>query len=171
MLWSKYIIHNWVCLMSQSWENVANMCELFTVSSHTQRNLNSIISLSCMSTVSTVRMQQHDRTLNQLLCRPHSSMQINSSCLNSPLHAMTVKGDVLALLKHRIYHQTISALLEAWWHVACWKCGAWSAWRFAPFVQECISMATLVCTHGTVNSDQSWAFWTCSRAYLLCPPG
>ena len=24
-----------------------------------------------------------------------------------------------------------------------------NAWHFAPFVQECISMATLVCAHGT----------------------
>ena len=42
-----------VCLMLQSWDNVANMHKLFTVSSHTQRQS---ISLA----VSTVCMQQHE---------------------------------------------------------------------------------------------------------------
>ena len=44
--------------MLQSWDNVANMHELFTVNSHTQRK--SISLAVATSTVSTVRMQQHE---------------------------------------------------------------------------------------------------------------
>ena len=51
--------------MSQSWDNVASMHKLFTVSSYTQKTASS------MSTVSTLHMQQHElHTLNQLLSRP-----------------------------------------------------------------------------------------------------
>ena len=52
------------------------------------------------------------------------------------------------------------------------KCAA-----LAPLAQvrECISMAPrpwqpCLCTRHN-NSDQSWVFWTCRRAHLLCPSG
>ena len=38
-----------------------------------------------------------------LWCRPHPSLQAKSNCLNSPCN-----GDVLTLLKRRIYHQTMT---------------------------------------------------------------
>ena len=58
--------------MSQSWDNVANMHELFTVSSHTRRKSEQYHLPSCMSTAVA-------RTLNLLLRGPHSSMQVNSA--------------------------------------------------------------------------------------------
>ena len=85
-----------VCLMLQSWDNMANMHELFTVlSSHTQRK--SI--RSCMSTISTVRMQQHEFwTIDHTpQCRSTAAART---------HHCTI--DVLALLKRRIYHQIMT---------------------------------------------------------------
>ena len=38
------------------------------------------------------------------------------------------------------------ALLEAWWPA---EQASRNAWCFAPFIQQCISMATVVCAHGT----------------------
>ena len=67
------------CLMLQSWINVANMHELFTVSSHTQRK--SIISLAvcCMSNGSTVRTQQHELWTYYFV--DHTPRwKVNSSC-------------------------------------------------------------------------------------------
>ena len=55
---------------------------------------------SYMSTVSTVRMCSSTNFEPILLCRPHPSMQVNSSCSNSPLQWRR-------LLEHRIYHQTM----------------------------------------------------------------
>ena len=54
----------------------------------------------------------------------------------------------------RIYPQTMTknrprlASLEAQQPA---ELASQNAWRFAPFIQECISMATLVCAHGTAN--------------------
>ena len=45
--------------------------------------------------------------------------------------------------------QTLSlTLLKARWPA---EQASQNAWRFAPFVRECISMATLVCAYGTAN--------------------
>ena len=47
------IISLHVCLMSQSWDNVANMYELFTVSSHTQKIYHAcplLVQCACSST-------------------------------------------------------------------------------------------------------------------------
>ena len=53
----RYVSYNiQVCLMSQSLDNVANMHELLTVSSHTQKKSKQYHLPSCMSTVSTVCM-------------------------------------------------------------------------------------------------------------------
>ena len=66
---------------------MANMHELLSIKAHILRE--SLISLAvCMSIVSTVRMPAAAaQTLNLLvlLRRPHPSMQVNSSCANSPL--------------------------------------------------------------------------------------
>ena len=66
--------------------------------------------------VMSAQMKAAQTVLNLLLRRPHPLMQINSSC-------RTHHCNVLTLLKHRIYHQTIDrhdkektspfALLEA----------------------------------------------------------
>ena len=72
-----------VCLMSQSWNNVANMYELLIVLKLTYP-VNGIISLAVhMPIVSTVRMPAAAaRTLTLLVlfhvCRPHPSMQVTS---------------------------------------------------------------------------------------------
>ena len=111
--------------MSQSWDNVANMHEfIFTVNSHTQRKSKQYHLPSCISTVSThdtLRMQHHELWTYYFVdhtprCRSIAAAQTHHC-----------NGDVLALLKRRIYHHTMTKnrprlLLrssEARWHVAC----------------------------------------------------
>ena len=84
-----------VCLMLQLWDN---MHDLFTVSSHTQR----IYLPSCMSTVSTVHMQQHE--LWSYYFVDHTP-RCKSTAAARTRHC---NGDVLALLERRIYHQAMS---------------------------------------------------------------
>ena len=130
--------------MSQSCDNnMANMHELFTVSSHTQSKQYHLP--SCTSTVSTVRMQQHELWTYYLVdhtprCRSITAAQTHHC-----------NGDILALLERRIYHQngprlSLRSRLGGTWHA---EQASWNTRRFAPFVQECISMATLVYAHGT----------------------
>ena len=67
--------------------------------------------------------------------RPHPSLLANSSCSNSPLGI----GDVLALLKCRIYHQTILAGMTRKGlskHMAL--CAAHSRMRFYGHPSSCI---------------------------------
>ena len=139
-----YIVIVYTSLMLQSWDNVANMHELFTVSSHTRRK--SISLAICLATVSTVHMQQHE-------LRTYFFVDHTPRC----------RSTVAAWTHH--CNGNILALLEARWPA---EQASWNVQRLVPFVQECISMATLVCAHGTAKS---WVFWTCSRVHLLCPPG
>ena len=44
------------------------------------------------------------------------------------------------------------ASLEAWWPA---EQASQNAWHFELFVRECISMPTLVCTHGIANLNNS----------------
>ena len=99
-------------------------------------------------------------------------MQVNSSCSNSPLqwwcsHPALLCSNVESTTSKE---QTSSlASLKARWHVGCWT-----------GLSECVVLCTVhsrmrLCGHPCLctwhyNSDQSWTFWTCSGAYLLCPP-
>ena len=107
-----------------------------------------LISLAVrMSIVSTVRMPAAAaRTLNLLvlLRRPHpSAMQVNSTA-----RTCHCNGDVLALLNLPLKNRPHLTSLEARWPA---QQASRNARCFAPFVRECISMATLVCAHGTAN--------------------
>ena len=86
-----------------------------------------------------------ERTLNLLvsLHRPHPSMQVNSSCSNST--AMATFS--LCWIYHQAMTKNRSRLL------LCSRLGSTleNARHLVPFVQECISIATLVCAHGTAN--------------------
>ena len=129
--------------MLQSWDNVANV-------HHSKLTYSGKIYLpSCMSTVSTVCTQQYELWTYYFIdhtprCRSTAAAQ-----------AHHFNGDVLALLERQIYHQTMTcrqrtdlsslASLEARWPA---EQASQNARRFAPFIQECISMATLVCAHG-----------------------
>ena len=77
---------------------------------------------SCMSTISTARMQQHNQTLNLLLCRPHPSMQVNSRCSNSPLQwqwiATFEQSENIESIT-RLWQRTDLISRFAWGLVAC----------------------------------------------------
>ena len=90
------IVSTQVCLISQSWDDVANIhvhvYEVLTVSSHARRKSDQYHLPSCMSTTSTVRMRRRKQyELWTYYCVEHTlwyAMQFNSSCLNSPLRSM-----------------------------------------------------------------------------------
>ena len=98
------------------------------------------------------------RTLNLLvlLRRPNPSIQVNTEQLHAQTHHWS--GNVLAQIECWIYHQrttknrstssrfargSVARGLQAFWTP--------NAWRFALFVRGCISMATVVCAHGTAT--------------------
>ena len=90
------------------------------------------------------------QTLNLLLRRPHPSMQINSRCSNSPLQWRYSRSAWMSDLPPDYEKEQTSSLasLEARWPA---EQASQNTRRFVPFIQvrECISMATLVCAHGT----------------------
>ena len=125
-----------------------------------------------MSTVSTEHMQQHELWTYYFVdhtprCRSTAAAQTHHC-----------NGDILTLLECQIYHQTMktnrprlllrSRLSGTW--PACWagllKRAAFCAVRSRMHLHGHPCLSTQHC-----NSDQTWAFWTCSRAHLLCPPG
>ena len=100
------------------------MHELFTESTHTQRKSKHMKQYhlpSYMSTVSTVRMCSSTNFEPILLCRPHPSMQVNSSCSNSPLQWRRSRSARTSNLPPDYDKEQTSSLasLEARWHVAC----------------------------------------------------
>ena len=134
--------------MSQSWDNVANIYKLFTVGSHTQRNLSPYFTVSshaqrnylpsCMPTISTVCMQQHElwsyyfidhtprcRLLELTTAMVTSEQSENIETKNTP-------------------HLSLRSRLGGAWPA---EQASRNGQRFVPFVQEWISMATLVCAH------------------------
>ena len=104
-----------------------------------------------MSIASTVRMlASAAQTLNLLvlLRRPHPSIEVNSSCSNSPL-------------QWRRPH-SVKSTTKLWWRtdlVSHFARGSVTYWAGlsrhaalpAPFIRECISMVIHVCAHGTAN--------------------
>ena len=88
------------------------------------------------------------RTLNLILRRPHPSMQVNSRCLNSPLQWRRSRSARMSNLPPDYDKEQTSSLasLEAHWPA---EQASQNVRCFAPFVRECISMAILVCAHGT----------------------
>ena len=70
----------------------------------------------------------------------------------------------------------VESTTRPWQRTDIASCFAWAC-RNARLARarECISLAPRpwqprLCTRHN-NSDQSWVFWTCRRAHLLCPPG
>ena len=55
-----------------------------------------------------------------------------------------------------------------WGLVACWL-GLSKRMALCAIRSMCLYGHPCLCTRHC-NSDQSWAFWTCSRAHSLCPP-
>ena len=118
-------------------------------SQHTRRKSKQYHLPSCISTVSTVCMQQHELWTYFLV---DHTPRCRSTAAAWTHHC---KGDNLALLERRICHQTMTKdrprlLLRSR------PGGMWPAEQasrnmrhFALFIRECISMATLVCAHGT----------------------
>ena len=160
--------------MSQSWDNVASMHELLTVlSSHTRRKCSKQYHLrSCISTYSTVHMQLHELWTYYFVdhtpwCRSTAAARTHHC-----------NSDVLALLERRIYHQTMTmnrprlslrSRLSGTWP-ACWAgLSKRAVLRTVRSRMHLYGHPCLCKWH--YNSDQSWAFWTCSRVHLLCTPG
>ena len=85
---------------------------------------------------------------NVLFRRPHPSMQVNSCSISKLLWQFSRSARTLTLPPDYDKEQTLSlASLKALWPAeqANWN----NARRFAPFIWEYISIATLVCAHGT----------------------
>ena len=123
---------------------MANMDELLIA--HILRE--SLISLAvCMSIVSTVCMPAAAaQTLNLLvlLRKPHPSMQIK--------HLLELATAMATSSLCRIYHQAMTKNRPCLsLHSMFGQQASRNAWRFAPLVQECISMATLVCAYVIAN--------------------
>ena len=92
--------------------------------------------------------------------RPHPSMQ-----------AKSCNGNILALLKRRIYHQAMIKNRPCL-SLRSMLGGLLSRPLETPAARSRMHLYghPCLCTQH-YNADQSWSFWTCSRAHLLCPPG
>ena len=94
---------------------------------------------------------------SRVAARTHRVMAMFSLCLN--IESTT-----------RLWQRTDLASRFAWDLVACSvglpKCAALCAVRLKLHLYG----HPRLCTQH-YNSDQWWAFWTCSRAHLICPPG
>ena len=114
------------------------------VSSHTQIRTISP-GVWCMSTVSTVCMQQHE--LWTYYCVDHTpSMQVNSAAA-AQTHHCNGSARTLNLAPEYDKEQTSPLTsLEARWPAGQ---ASRNERRFVLFAWECVSMATLVCAHGT----------------------
>ena len=115
-------------------------------------NRSNIISLAVCQPLVQYSAHAAAQTLNLLLHRPHPSMQVNSSCLNSPLQwRRSSRARTSNLPPDYDKEQTSSRFIRGL--VACAGLS-----KSAPFIQECISMAghPCLCTRHC-NSDQSWA--------------
>ena len=153
-----YVTRNSSSMFDITMDNVATMHKLL-VSSHTQRKYHRVIFLAWI--------------LNLLLLsyRPPPSLQINNVL---KLHC---NGDILALLERwiilsmtRVWQRTDLVSHFAWGLVACWAgllirmvLNAVHLRLGVPCVYDHPCLCTWHC-----NYDQSWTFWTCSRAHLLC---
>ena len=86
--------------------------------------------------------------MNLLLRRPHPSMQVNSSCLNSPLQWQRLSRAITSNLppEHDKEQTSFLVSLKAQWPA---EQATLNMQHFALFIRECISMATLVCAHDT----------------------
>ena len=154
-----------VCLMSQSWNIMANMHELFT------ENLISLAVLYVSQWLGQCACQlaAAARTLNLLvlLHRPHPSMQVNSSCSNSPLQW---RGPRSIKSTTRLWRRTDLVSRFTRGSVACWAGLSKRAVLRPVRLRMHLYGHPCLCTRHC-NSDQSWAFWTYRRTHLLCPPG
>ena len=108
--------------MSQSWDNVANMQELFTVSSRTQRKSVEYYLPSCMSTVSTVLLQQYE--LWTCYCVDHPSKARCRSTVQQLLELTTAIA-TFSLCSNvesttRAWQRIDLVSRFAWGSVACW---------------------------------------------------
>ena len=111
------------------------------------------------------------RTLNLLVLlrrrRPHPSMQVNSSRLNLPQQWRCPRSLESTT---RLWRRTDLVSRFTRGSVACWaglsKCVALRAVRLRMHLYGHPCLCTRHC-----KSDQLWAFWTCRRAHLSCPPG
>ena len=163
---------HWSPPTSTCHNHVANMHELLTVLTLIySENLNSIISLAVgvsisISTACMPATATWTSNLLVLLCRPHPSIQVNSSCSNTLQwrHSRSVESTT------RLWQRTDLVSRFARGSVACWaglsKRAALCAVRSRMHLYGYPCLCTRHC-----NSDQSWAFWTCRRAHLSCPPG
>ena len=146
-----YMIKKQVCLISQSWNNVANMHELLTVLKLTSsENLNSTYHLPscthvCQIIVSIVHMlaaAAQNLTLLVFLRvrRSHPSIQ----------QLLELATAMATFSLCQIYHQAMTKNRPCL--SLCSRLGSLLSWPpFAPFIQERISMATLVCAYSTAN--------------------
>ena len=132
---------------------------------------------SCMATISTVQMQQNElwtyynyfvdhtpwcRSTAAAVLKLTTAMEMFSLCSNIESTTLWQRIDI------------VSCLLKAWWHVGCMAERAGLSKRVALCTIHLVRMHLYghpcLCTWHC-NFDQSWTFWTCSRAHLLCPPG
>ena len=92
----------------------------------------------------TVRMQQHELCFVDHIPR----CKVNSSCSNSSLQWWRSRSAWTSNLPPDYVKEQTSSLasLEARWPA---EQASRNVRRFVPCVRECISMATLVCAHGT----------------------
>ena len=118
-----------------------------------------------ISIVSTVCMLAW--TLNLLVSlriyRPHPLMQVNSSCSNSPLQwrrSRSVKSTI------RLWQRIDLVSRFARGSVACWTGLSKRLTLGASCSRMHLYDHPFLCMQHC-KSDQSWAFWTCSRTHLL----
>ena len=149
-----------------------------------------LVKTSC-SKVSEVEITSKHRPVSDHIDQltAHDSIYVDMcpdiSCCNGFIHSSTTdltwfsmkdryfsltnQIAVFVTFERRIYHQSMIKNRPRG-SVACWagllKCTALCTVysRIHLYGHPCL--CTWQC-----NSDQLWAFWTCSRAHLLCPPG
>ena len=83
-----------------------------------------------------------------LWCRPHTSLQAKSSCSNSPCKWQRSCSAQTSNLPPVYDKEQTSSLtsLEARWST---EQASSNTQCFTLFTRECVSMATLICAHGT----------------------
>ena len=133
-----------MCLMSQSWDNVANSyalafnskltCSEIIWCTYTDESSKNLVSTMAQVTPLDAGQQQ--------LVELTTAMVIFLLCSN--IESTTWQ----TIDKHDKEQTSPIDSLEAWWPA---KRASQNARCFMPFIQECISMPTLVCAHSTAT--------------------
>ena len=181
-----------VCLMSQSWDNVANIKSIILCMSNQECQ---IVQCTCADVASSLASpifvqrtcvkqrsggwgqdyadERSTKLWTYAIC--YYGVDHTPHCISRAAawtHCVMATFSLCSNVEFttKLWQRTDLASRFARGSVVCWagllKCVALCAIHSRMHIYG----HPRLCTRH-YNSDQSWAFWTCRRAHLLCPPG